>query len=84
MVRDFTSFLLLAPSHGGVASYYREAEQNERRAIAQRGHYLISEQSNLSGGRLPDDFHLESDQPNTIPTRSAVLRSSAVAELNQL
>jgi hypothetical protein len=84
MVRDFTSFLMLAPSHGGVARYYREAEQNERLAIAQRGYYLISEQSNFSGGRLPDDFHLESDQPNTMPARSAVLRSSAAAELNQL
>jgi hypothetical protein len=27
LVRDFTSFLMHAPSHGGVVSYYREAER---------------------------------------------------------
>ena len=30
LVRDLTAFLLNAPSHGGVTSYYRESEENER------------------------------------------------------
>jgi hypothetical protein len=84
LVRDFTSFLMHAPSHGGVVSYYREAEQNEKLAIAQRGYYLISEQSYFAGGRLPDDFHLASDQPNAVVGRDAAPRSAAVTELNQL
>lgn len=53
-------------------------------AIAQRGYYLISEQSYFPGGRLPDDFHLESDQPNSVPARGPIPKSVALAELNQL
>jgi hypothetical protein len=84
LARDFTSFLMHAPSHGGMAEYYREAEQHEKEAIADRGYYLISEQSNLPGGRLPDNFRLESDQPDTIPGRVATPRSAALTELNHL
>lgn len=84
LARDLSSFLMHAPSHGGVVNYYRQAEQNERLSIAQRGHYLISEQSYFAGGRLPDDFRLASDQPNAVAGRAAVPRSSALAELNQL
>jgi hypothetical protein len=84
LARDFSSFLLHAPSHGGVVSYYKEAEEDERLAIAQRGYYLISEQSYFAGGRLPEDFHLASDQPNAVAGRDAVSHSSAITELNQL
>lgn len=84
LARDFASFILHAPSHGGPRSYYREAQQDERMAIAQRGYYLISEQSYFPGGRLPDDFHLESDQPNSVPARGPIPKSVALAELNQL
>jgi hypothetical protein len=82
--RDFTSFLMMAPSHGGIANLYREAEHNEQEAIAQRGHYLIVQQSRFPGSRLPDDFHLESDRPNTISTRTAVREGSEITELNRL
>jgi hypothetical protein len=84
LARDFASFILHAPSRGGPRSYYREAEKDERMAIAQRGYYLISEQSNFPEGRLPDNFHLESDLPNAVPARGPVPRSAALAELNQL
>jgi hypothetical protein len=84
MARDLTSFLMLAPTHGGLLNYYREAEHNEKESIAQRGHYLILQQSRFPGGRLPDDFHLESDQPNTISERVAVRQGSEITDLNQL
>jgi hypothetical protein len=84
LARDLTSFLMLAPTHGGLLNYYREAEKNEKESIAQRGHYLILQQSRFPGGRLPDDFHLESDQPNTISERVAVRQGSEITELNQL
>jgi hypothetical protein len=84
LARDFSSFLLRAPSRGGLAAYYRETEQDERISIAQRGYYLITEQSNFPGGRLPDDFRLASDQPDTIAARLAPARSSKITELNQL
>ncbi len=84
LARDFSSFVLHAPSRGGVAAYYKEAAEDERIAIAQRGYYLITEQSTFPGGRLPDDFRLATDQPNTVVPRTAPARSSQITELNQL
>jgi hypothetical protein len=83
-LRDLTAFLLAAPSHGGVMSYYRESEANERAVIAERGYHLITEQSHFAGGRLPDDFHLASDQPMQRLPRNAPSPSAQIGQLNQL
>jgi hypothetical protein len=83
-LRDLTAFLLAAPSHGGVMSYYRESEENEREVIAERGYHLITEQSHFAGGRLPDDFHLASDQPMQRLPRNAPSPSAQIGQLNQL
>ena len=83
-LRDFTDFALSAPSHGGFRGYYREAENDEKQVIADRGRYLITEQSRFSGGRLPDDFHLASDLPNRIDPRPVPAHSTQIAELNGL
>jgi hypothetical protein len=82
--RDLTAFLLAAPSHGGVMSYYRESEENERAVIAERGYHLITEQSHFPGGRLPDDFRLDSDQPAQVLARVAPPQSAQIGQLNQL
>lgn len=83
-LRDLTAFLLAAPSRGGVMSYYRESEENEREVIAERGYHLITEQSHFAGGRLPDDFHLASDQPMQRLPRNAPSSSAQIGQLNQL
>jgi hypothetical protein len=83
-VRDLTAFLMSAPSHGGVVDYYRESRENERAVIAERGYHLITEQSHFPGGRLPDDFHLASDQPGMVFRRNAPVDSTQVKELDQL
>ena len=83
-VRDLTAFLLSAPSHGGVAAYYRESADDERSVIAERGYHLITEQSHFPGGRLPDDFHLASDRPQQIVPRVAPAQSAQIGQLNQL
>jgi len=83
-LRDLTAFLLAAPSHGGVMSYYRESEENEREVIAERGYHLITEQSRFAGGRLPDNFRLDSDLPTTRLPRIAPSTSAQIAPLNQL
>jgi hypothetical protein len=83
-LRDLTAFLLAAPNHGGVMSYYRESEANERAVIAERGYHLITEQSHFAGGRLPDDFHLASDQPMQRLPRNAPSQSTQIGQLNQL
>jgi hypothetical protein len=84
LVRDLTAFLLNAPSHGGVTSYYRESEENERELVAERGYHLITEQSHFPGGRLPDDFHLASDQPTQRLPRVAPAQSTQAGQLNRL
>ena len=61
--RDFTSFLMTAKSHGGVTNFYKESQNGARQVVLDRGYYLITEQSRFPGGRIPDDFHLASDQP---------------------
>jgi hypothetical protein len=83
-LRDLTAFLLNAPSHGGVLPYYRESQENERQVIAERGYHLITEQSRFPGGRLPDDFHLGSDQPKVRVHRIAPAQSAQIGQLNQL
>ena len=84
LIRDVTAFLLNARSHGGVMNYYRESEENEHQVIAQRGYHLITEQSHFPGGRLPDDFRLESDQPTEVIRRVAPSQSAQIGQLNQL
>jgi hypothetical protein len=83
-LRDLTAFLLEAPSHGGVSSYYHESEENEHAVIAERGYHLITEQSHFPGGRLPEDFHLASDEPARVFARVAPSQSAQIAQLNQL
>ncbi len=77
-LRDLTAFLLAAPDRGGVMSYYRQSEENERQVIAERGYHLITEQGRFATGRLPDDFHLGSDQPAQVLPRLAPAQSAQI------
>lgn len=83
-LRDLAGFLMAAPSHGGFASYYEESQHDEHSVIADRGYYLITEQSHFPGGRLPDDFHLASDRPDQVAPRVAPPGSPEIAQLNTL
>ena len=67
-----------------MLSYYRESEDNEREVITERGYHLITEQSRFSGGRLPEDFHLGSDQPVQMVARIAPAQSTQIGQFNQL
>jgi hypothetical protein len=84
MARDVSSFLLNAPRNGGLVAYYKEAEKDATEVIASRGYYLISEQDRFPGGRLPDDFHLPTDAPNIVVSRTPGPPGSELTELNQL
>ncbi len=83
-LRDATNFWLSASGHGGLRTYYREAQNDEKQAIADRGRYLITEQSRFQGGRLPDDFRLASDLPNRVDPRPVPVHSAEIGELNGL
>jgi hypothetical protein len=83
-LRDATDFYLAARGHGGVLAQYREAEQDERRVVVDRGYYLITEQSRFPGGRIPDNFHLTTDRPDQTEMRTAPASSSQIGELSTL
>ena len=83
-VRDLSAFLMNAPGHGGWVRSYRESKQNEQAVIAARGYHLITEQSRFPGGRLPDNFHLASDQPTRAVARAEPGASTQSRQLNQL
>lgn len=83
-LRDLTDFLLTARTHGGIRHLYEESEKNEQKVIADRGYYLITEQSRFPDGRLPDNFHLPSDQPDVVRKRTPPAHSGELDELNRL
>jgi hypothetical protein len=84
LIRDFFSFLITSRQHGGPLNYYREAGVNVSKMLKDRGYYFVSEQSHYPNDSLPDDFHLPSDQPAFVMTRSADVASAQLAELNQI
>jgi hypothetical protein len=83
-LRDSASFLMSAREHGGVKSFYRESRSDARRVINDRGYYLITEQSRFQAGRIPDDFHLASDQPDVVAPRIAPPPGVETQELDRL
>src|ERR1039458_7709781 len=76
VVRDSFSFLITSKEHGGPRQYYIESQSNDARMLEDRGYYFISEQSHYPHNSLPDDFHLGSDQPFAVVTRTADASSS--------
>ncbi|HTF71641.1 MAG TPA: hypothetical protein VK638_54135 [Edaphobacter sp.] len=84
LVRDFFSFLITSRQHGGPLNYYREGGANVAKMLKDRGYYFVSEQSHYPNDRLPDDFHLPSDDPSLVMTRSPDARSAQLSELNQI
>jgi hypothetical protein len=84
LVRDFFSFLITSRQHGGPLNYYREGRANVAKMLKDRGYYFVYEQSHYPNDSLPDDFHLPSDQPTTVMTRSADPESAQLSELNQI
>jgi hypothetical protein len=83
-IRDFVSFLMSANEHGGVRSFYRESRSDAQLVVRDRGYYLITEQSRFRGGRIPDDFHLASDQPDMIAPRNTPPPGMETQQLDRL
>ncbi len=82
--RDLTAYLMNAPAHGGLLNSYRDAREAASRMVADRGYYLIREQSHFPLGRLPDDFHLASDTPARVILRQAPVPSAQLRSFNQV
>ena len=84
LFRDSLSFLITSREHGGPAVFYRESRRNVSRMLEDRGYYFISEQSRYPNNRLPDNFHLGSDQPNLVSLRTADAGSSELLQLKNI
>ena len=84
LIRDLFLFTVTSRSHGGLLSFYRESRLNAARMLQDRGYYFITEQSHFANDRLPDDFHLGTDEPDTIAVRTADSGSTELRELNRI
>jgi hypothetical protein len=86
IVRDLMSFLLTSRNHGGPVQFYSTSRHIVERMRNDRGYYFIFEGSRFSGDRLPDDFHLDTDQPNVVDTARKPVSTDSIelGELNQI
>lgn len=83
-IRDAASFAYTARQHGGLLAFFRESRANIAQIRRDRGYYFISEQSHYPKQRLPDNFHMVSDQPDVPFHRDADPSSPEIAELNTI
>ncbi len=67
--RDLALFLFLSKNEGGLINHYKENALTVRRVITDKGYYFIKGQSHYPGDRLPDDYHVPTDQPQRVPPR---------------
>lgn len=75
--RDLVLFVAMSRSEGGIVNSYRERALTVEHIITDRGYYFIKGQSHFPGDRLPDDFHIATDQPSKVLPR--IIDSSAPA-----
>jgi hypothetical protein len=83
LMTDVIRFLLASRERGGPRQYYAAARRTTDRMIADRGYYFIDEHSQYANERLPDNYSLDTDQPQFVdPSRTHPPMASA--ELLQL
>jgi hypothetical protein len=82
--RDLVLFLFFSRKESGIVDSYKAAARTVDQVIADRGYYFIKGQSHFPGDRLPDDYHLPTDKPNSAPPRLIDLDASAFRELVSL
>lgn len=82
--RDLALFLVLSRSEGGIVNSYKENARTVRDVAASRGYYFIKGQSHFPSDRLPDDYHNDTDQPDSVPPRPLDPAAPAFKELIDL
>lgn len=83
MIRDVIRFLLASRERGGPVQFYVASHRTADRMLEDRGYYFIAEHSRFANDRLPDNFSLDTDQPQLInPSREGPpLKSTELAQL---
>lgn len=82
--RDLILFSFGASGHGGIPSFYRYGESEVQAMERNRGWYFIEGQSHFPQNRLPDEFHLGTDRPDTIDDPSFSPAGPEFERLNRL
>jgi hypothetical protein len=82
--RDTFTFFSASREHGGVRNYYQEARMEDAKMLQDRGYYFIHARNHFTNFGLPNDFHLDSDQPGQVAVRTADPSSSELSELNAI
>lgn len=84
LVRDTLSFLVTSRRHGGVRNFYAESKNTVDEVTRDRGYYFVAEQSVYPDNRLPDDFHLDSDNPGLVDSRKGDPTSPQLKTLQEI
>lgn len=79
--RNLAIFLVASHSRGGIRDYYLRKQETAQEAVAARGYYFIEGQSRFEDDRLPDQFSLSADRPDTVYVRPFEFDALALAEL---
>jgi hypothetical protein len=80
------SFILLyrSPKFGGIRKTYLQAEQSIQNMNSQKGYYFIAGESHYPNNELPNDFRLDSDQPQKVEPRTVDTTLKSFRRLNDL
>lgn len=82
--RNLVVFLYSSRRHGGVVSFYKEAQQTAERVVDDRGYFFIKGQSHFPNHRLPQDYKLPTDAPTVVPNREIPIDVPMFTQLREL
>jgi len=84
LVRNVTLFGIRSISRGGPVAFYRKGQEYTDEMREAGGYFFIEGQSHFPGDRLPDDFRLDSDDPNQPEVREIRLEGPVFERLLEL
>jgi hypothetical protein len=80
--RDLVQFLFSSRREGGgILDTYKEHTRAVDQVIADQGYFFIKGHAHFPGDRLPDDYRLPTDDPNSVPPRVIDPEAPAFKEL---
>lgn len=84
LARDTAIFINRSRYRGGVEALYKETKRLSDKVLEDRGYHFIAGQSSYSDARLPEDFALNSDQPDVYLVRDFSFDGSAFERLSRI
>ena len=84
LVRNGLVFITRSRAFGGLGSFYRQGEDAAAEMTRDQGYFFIVDQSRFPDHRLPADFHLATDNPDSVIYRQPNISSRSFQQLNEL